>query len=45
MFAFHAAATQISAVTTGRLDLQAGDIVKLNIKEKSKKEIQKIIKR
>jgi hypothetical protein len=33
MFAFHAAATQISAVTTGRLDLQAGDIVKLNIKE------------
>ena len=33
MFAFHAAATQVSAVTTGRLDLQAGEIVKLNIRE------------
>ena len=33
MFAFHAAATQVSAITSGRLDLQAGDIIKLNIRE------------
>lgn len=33
MFAHHSAATQVSAATAGRLDLQAGDIVKLDVKE------------